>query len=70
MKKLITLFICSLFIVNCDSNSVEMANYEKNVATAKKFYKSFSDKKLRSDIWLLFLLTCLYSDCRSNLSSA
>ena len=46
MKKLITLFICSLFIVNCDSNSVEMANYEKNVATAKKFYKSFSDKKL------------------------
>ena len=46
MKKLITLFICSVFIVNCDSNSVEMANYEKNVVTAKKLYKSFSDKKL------------------------
>ena len=44
MKKLITLFICSLFIVNCDSNSVEMANYENNVATAKKFYKETKGK--------------------------
>ena len=46
MKKLILLIICCLFIVNCDSNSVEMMNYEKNTLTAKKFYQSFSDKKL------------------------
>ena len=46
MKKLILLIICCLFVVNCDSNSVEMMNYEKNTLTAKKFYQSFSDKKL------------------------
>jgi ketosteroid isomerase-like protein len=46
MKKLITLFICSFFVINCDSNSTDINNYEKNVVTAKKFYKSFSDKKL------------------------
>ena len=46
MKKLILLTICCLFVVNCDSNSVEMISYEKNKMTAKKFYQSFADKKL------------------------
>ena len=46
MKKLILLYICSLFVISCDSDSVEMMNFEKNVTTAKKFYQSFSDKKL------------------------
>ena len=46
MKKLILLFSCSFFLINCDSNSGEMMEYEKNAATAKKFYQSFSDKKL------------------------
>ncbi|MGB2023021.1 MAG: nuclear transport factor 2 family protein [Flavobacteriaceae bacterium] len=46
MKKLILLFLCSFFLINCDSNSGEMMEYEKNAATAKKFYQSFSDKKL------------------------
>ena len=46
MKKIITLIVCSLFVINCDSNSVEMTNYKENEATAKKFYQSFSDEKL------------------------
>ena len=46
MKKLILLVSCSFFLINCDSNSRKMMEYEKNAATAKKFYQSFSDKKL------------------------
>jgi ketosteroid isomerase-like protein len=47
MKKIIMLIVCSVFAISCDSNSVSMTNYEKNVVTAKKFYQSFSDKNLQ-----------------------
>lgn len=46
MKKLFLLFVYSLFVVSCDSNAVQIMEFEKNVATAKKFYQSFADKNL------------------------
>lgn len=47
MKKSITILICSFLLLNCNStNSNEMKVFEKNVETAKQFYKAFSDKKL------------------------
>ena len=46
MKKIITILFCSFLFINCDSNSAEMINFEKNVETSKEYFQAFSDEKL------------------------
>jgi len=46
MKKNITILFCSFLFINCDSNSAEMINFEKNVETSKEYFQAFSDEKL------------------------
>jgi len=46
MKKITSILLCSYLFINCDSNTAEIRNFEKNVEISKEFFKAFSDEKL------------------------